>query len=762
MAVAPLEPSQAECDQIVSFYNAGQLAELGTSARLLFEKYPDSGIACKLWGGALQRLGQDSRPVLQRAAEFLPYDPETHCFLAMAFSKLGRNAEAIASFRRALELNPKFASAYCRLATVFWNEGALVDAEDCLRHCLEIEPNYGEALKNLANLLNQRGLFDEAQIYALKAMTLNPMLADTHLSLGVILRNLGRLDEAKASFQKALAIEPAHAKASVSIGNIEADRGNLSQAEQHFRVAIHTDSNLLEAYIGLSLVLFTAGRLAEAELILRQAISINPTSANVQSNLGFILMDLQRPDEAILAFKLAQSIDPLNMSSYTGLGTALNRSGKPAEAEAAFRHAIAIDPNYPAVQSNLLALLNFSPEGRKDEILALAHAFDARFCLPHRDKWPVHMNNRDPERRLRIGYVSPDFRQHAVAFFLEPILARHDKSRVEVFCYSGVTVPDEYTTRFCSMADHWRSTLGQSDDAVAQTICEDQIDILVDLAGHTQGNRLLVFARKPAPIQLSYLGYPGTTGLSAMDYRIVDRYVAADEMVQSFNTERLLCLSDSLWCYRPTQDMPAPSQLPALSAGFVTFGSFNNFNKIDQSSIELWIELLRAMPSSRLILVTVPEGEVRHRVLRQFIDGGVDGHRLEFRGKMSHTDFHRKFQEVDISLDPINVNGATTTCESLWMGVPVISLVGRHFLTRAGFSILSAAGVTEFAASSRADYIRIAVDLAADLPRLAAVRSSLRAVLAASPLTDEVRFTDGLENLYRNAWRQWCATDRAD
>jgi predicted O-linked N-acetylglucosamine transferase (SPINDLY family) len=287
-------------------------------------------------------------------------------------------------------------------------------------------------------------------------------------------------------------------------------------------------------------------------------------------------------------------------------------------------------------------------------------------------------------------------------------------------------------------------------------IREHRIDILVDLAGHTARNRLLVFARKPAPIQITYLGYPGTTGLSAMDYRITDHYADPEGIADAYYAERLLRLPNSLWCYRPSADMPETSVLPALARGYLTFGSFNNFNKVDQPTLDLWAELLRTLPTSRLMMLTVPEGEARERLVSRFAALGIAAERLEFHGKLSGPEFHRKFLEVDLTLDPVTVNGATTTCESLWMGVPVISLVGARFLTRAGLSILSTAGLTDFAAASRANYIQLAAHLADNLPLLADIRAGLRDLVAASPLIDEVGFTRNLENLYRDAWTKWC------
>ena len=279
----------------------------------------------------------------------------------------------------------------------------------------------------------------------------------------------------------------------------------------------------------------------------------------------------------------------------------------------------------------------------------------------------------------------------------------------------------------------------------------------MDLAGHTAKNRLLTLARKPAPIQITYLGYPGTTGLSAMDYRLTDHYADPEGIADAYYSERLLRLPGSLWCYRPSADMPEVTALPALARGYLTFGSFNNFNKIDQPTLALWAELLRIIPTARLMMITVPEGEARARLQRSFAELGIDAHRLEFHGKLPGVEFHRKLLEVDLTLDPVTVNGATTTCESLWMGVPVMSLAGERFLTRAGLSILSTVGLSDFVTHTREDYLHLAAHLADNLPLLAEIRAGLRAHVAASPLIDEVGFTRNLENLYREVWGKWCS-----
>jgi len=507
-----------------------------------------------------------------------------------------------------------------------------------------------------------------------------------------------------------------------------------------------------DAYNNLAIVLTDLEQYDQAIQNCRRALKINPQDARAHNNLGNALRALGKLDEAEKSFLNALKINPNHFKAYNNLGNVLQDLGRIEDAITCYRTALKIKPDYVIAQSSLLFLLNFVPTNSPEYLLEQARNYDRIvFCPTH-----PHSNDRNPERRLKIGYVSPDFRSHAVATFAEPILANHDKSQYEIFCYSQVKNEDAVTARFRQFSDHWHSTWGLNDEAMANLIRNHQIDILVDLAGHTTGNRLPVFARKPAPIQITYLGYPGTTGLSGINYRITDQHADPEGIADAYYTERLLRLPDSLCCYRPNANMPATSSLPALTHGYLTFGSFNNANKIDPATIALWSSLLHALPSSRLMILTVPEGNARVHLTKQFSALGIKAERLEFHGKLPADQFYQKFLEVDIALDTASVSGGTTTCESLWMGVPVIALASERFITRVSYSFLKTVGLVDFATTSTKDYVRIAVALANDLPRLAEIRAGLRDAMRTSPLTDEINFTKKLERCYRNIWTKWC------
>ncbi|MFH1604902.1 MAG: hypothetical protein ABIH03_13445, partial [Pseudomonadota bacterium] len=370
----------------------------------------------------------------------------------------------------------------------------------------------------------------------------------------------------------------------------------------------------------------------------------------------------------------------------------------------------------------------------------------------------AHANSPEPERPLRVGYVSADFRRHALSYFAEPFLARQDPRAWRIFCYSSCARPDEVTQKLRGLAHEWRDIATLSDDAAARLVRDDRIDILVDLCGHSSGNRLLLFARKPAPIQMTWLGYMGGTGMAAMDYRITDHYADPEGIGDSEFRERLLRLPCSKWCYLPPVAMPECNALPALQTGYVTFGSFSGFSRVSNATLRVWALLLRRLPDSRLRVVTAPSGESLDRMLEIFDAAGVDAARLDLVGRLPLEAYLRQYLEVDIALDPFPMNGATTTCEGLWMGVPIISRTGgRSSVSRTSVSILGNAGLAHLVARSWEEYVDIALQLASDLPALAVLRATLRQRLRASPLLDAERFTRDLEALYRDAWRMWCA-----
>ena len=375
--------------------------------------------------------------------------------------------------------------------------------------------------------------------------------------------------------------------------------------------------------------------------------------------------------------------------------------------------------------------------------------------------WPTRYgNDRTFDRRLRIGYVSPDFRGHAVGCNLIPLFTEHSRAHFEIFCYANVASPDILTTEFRRQADGWRDITKLSDEQVGEQVREDQIDILVDLALHSMGNRLLVFARKPAPIQVTFAGYPGTTGLTAIDYRLTDPYLDPPKLLDAFYAEKSWRLPHSFWCFEPFDAQEEPGPLPATRNGFVTFGCLNTFCKVNQTALALWARVLRDVPTSRLVLLATP-GSHREATIDFLRNAGVERKRVSFVDRTVRKAYFGYYHTIDISLDTIPYNGHTTSLDSLWMGVPVVTLVGETVVGRAGWSQLSNLGLTELAANNADEFGQIAVALATDRPRLQELRRTLRSRMTNSPLTDASGFTRGIEAAYRAMWKQWCGSPEA-
>ncbi len=683
-----------------------------------------------------------------------PNHPDALHYLGVIASQVGKHEIAIELISKAISTNASNPIYYNNLGNALREQGKLDQAIACFLQALAFKPDHAEAHYNLGLVMQKQGKLDEAIASHRKALSFKPDFAEAHNNLGVALGGQGK-QEAIASYRKALSLKPDFAEAHNNLGIALKAQGDLNEAMACFHQALSLNPDFADAHYNLGNALRDQGKLGEAIASHRKALSLKPDFADAHYNLANALRDQGRLGDAVASYREALSFKPDFAEAHNNLGVALGDQGKLDEALASYRKALALAPDYAGAYSNLLFAMQFNPMATPAELIAEHRRFAARFEAPLRAQWQRHRNTPEPGRRLKVGYVSPDFRRHAVAYFIEPVLENHDKDQVDVFCYYSHAQRDEFTDRIAGHADHWLDCRRMTDQQLAERIRADGIDILIDLAGHTAHNRILTFARKPAPIQIIYLGYRGTSGLAAMDYRLTDACVDPEGSAAPY-TEKLLRLPDSQWCHRPGNDMPGIVALPAQQNGHLTLGSFNSFNKIDRPSIELWAQLLRAIPESRLLMVTVPEGESRRELVEQFAALGVRAERLEFRGKLATSEFYRMLQQVDLTLDPVCVTGAMTTCESLWLGVPVLSLAGTRSMARAGLSILSAAGMHAFAAATAEEYVRIALDLAENLPRLADLRAGLRAQLARSPLVDGAKFTRNLEKIYREVWTQWC------
>jgi predicted O-linked N-acetylglucosamine transferase (SPINDLY family) len=412
------------------------------------------------------------------------------------------------------------------------------------------------------------------------------------------------------------------------------------------------------------------------------------------------------------------------------------------------------DPTNVAYHSTCLFTMQYRPDFSPVQMLAEARRWNELHARPLANKIKPHSNDRSPDRKLRIGYVSADLRTHSVAFFFMPLLLHHDRANFQIFCYSNVKQPDAITSFLKNRSDAWRDIASISDESVVAMIRADAIDILVDLSGHSLGNRLGVFARKPAPIQASYLGYANTTGLATMDYRLTDALADPPGMTDGFNAEKLWRLAGCAWCYRPPGQLPEPYPAPR---GPVTFGCFNTNTKINPPLIDLWAQLLHAVPGSRLVLKSTGAGiaSARQRLLDQFGQRGIQQDRLELLGMIPDLREHLAFyNRIDVALDTYPYHGTTTTCEALWMGVPTVVLAGQSHMSRVGVSLLTHAGLPEFIAATPQDYLSIASGLAAS-SRARSPRAAIRAKIRSSPLLDGKRLAKEIESAFRRMWRTW-------
>lgn len=527
--------------------------------------------------------------------------------------------------------------------------------------------------------------------------------------------------------------------------------GQLSAAEAGYRQILTENPNQPEVFYNLGLVLRTGGRLNEAVEAYEHALELRPHFPEAINNLGVVLERLGRLDEAEDVFRHALLLEPDSADTLSNLGGVLKDLGRLDEAIECLTRAHALDPANARIHSNLIFTLHYSP------------AFDAAALRRAAAEWGEQhaplaefverpfSNDADPNRRLRIGYLSSYFRDHCQALFMIPLFSNHDHHRFEIFGYSDVTAPDAITGRLQGHTDGWRQTTGLNDLAVAAMIREDKIDLLVDLTLHMADHRLGVFAEKPAPIQVTWLGYPGTTGVKAMDYRLTDPYLDPAG-TDSFYTEQSIRLPESFWCYDPLTDEPPVNPLPADAAGFVTFGCLNNFCKVTDPVLDLWAQVLRSVPDSKLLLLA-PVGSARTRVKARL---GLVSDRVEFAAYQPRCDYLELYHRIDIGLDTFPYNGHTTSLDALWMGVPVISRTGSTVVSRAGLSLMTNLGLPELVTEANDQFVHCAMSLANDRKRLAALRSNLRERMQRSPLMDAARFAKNVENTYRLMWRSWC------
>jgi len=789
------KPQPEDEAALLQLFKLGLHDEVQREARRMLATFPDAGVLWKIFGASLHVQGKNGPEVLealQKAAVLLPREADAQNNFAVALRTRGELAEAAEYSRRALQLQPGFIEALRNLGSALHGLGDFAGAADCFAQALQAKPDPDTQL-NLSLCLRELGRYDEALAHLHETARIAPDKSIVHHHLGTTLMTLGRKDEAISAFRRALELDP-HAAATLNnLGNILQDKKQTEEAIEHYRRALRAKPDYADAHNNLGVALHELGRREEAAESFRLAIASRAQFAQAHSNLGNLLEQLGKMQEALIHAQKAVEIDPQLAEAWDNLGHVLHAARYYDKASAAFERALALNPGFANAYSNLASLqrdmgrldlavqsclaalerdpghlaahsgLLFSGNYLANEpgaaLLGHARRYGAAATAqarPYTD-WP---NRREPQRRLRIGFVSADLHRHPVGFFLDSVIAAlragHDAG-LELFAYASDGKHDDLTERLQGNFHHWRKVLGMSDEKLAQRIRQDGIDILIDLSGHTTGTRLSAFAWKPAPVQAAWLGYFATTGLDAIDYLVADPWTLPPGEEAHFS-ETIVRLPETRLCFSaPDTDIPVAA-LPAPASGYVTFGCCNNLSKLGEPVIALWARVLHAVPTSRLLLKNKQFSEPTRieDMLHRFAAHGIDANRLILEGPSLRNDYLRAYDRIDIALDPFPYTGGTTTAESLWMGVPVLTLAGERFIARQGIGLLNNAGLPGWVAADTEDYLAKAVAFASDLPALAKLRGGLRAQVLASPLFDAPRFAGHFEAMLRGIWHQWC------
>lgn len=716
--------------------SVGCLDEAIDACRRLLKDEPDAIDAWFALASALEARGlvDDAARAYDALLEREPGHADALNNLGNCRRQLGQPAAAHAAYRRALSARPGFASALTNLATLLQAQGRVEEAIELLRETTRSEPGTAAHHVNLGVALAACRRFEQASEVLTRARTLDPGSADIAYNLGTVFHAQGRHGDAVAQYAAAVALAPGHADAYNNLGVALKELGEFKGAWQAFEAALLARPTFVAARNNAGSLARTLGRMDEAEAHYRMALELQAAVRGAPT-----------------ASDAAQ-----RSASFNNLGNVLKDTGALDAAVDCYRQALACDPDNLVAHSNLAYALTFQLEDGY-ALLAECRRLAERHEAPFKQTPSVYSNAREPNKRLRIGYVSADFRDHCQSLFTVPLFTHHDRGEVEIVCYSNVERPDALTRRLSAEADRWREVREFDDERLASMIREDSVDILVDLTMHMADGRPLLFARRPAPVQVAWLAYPGTTGSEAIGYRLTDPWLdpIGSDGADARYSERSIRLPDTFWCYDPLTDASAQLSPPSARNGYLTFGCLNNPCKLTEQTMRLWARVLEAVPGSRLILMA-PQARARDRLLARLASQGVEPSRVRSVAFRPRAEYLSTYADIDIALDTFPYNGHTTSLDALWMGVPVVTRVGSAPAGRAGLSQLSNLGLQPLAANSDDEYVRIATTLAGNVDALAALRAELRPRMRRSPLMDAPRFARNIERAYREMWRDWC------
>uniref|UniRef100_A0A5B7A711 Probable UDP-N-acetylglucosamine--peptide N-acetylglucosaminyltransferase SPINDLY n=1 Tax=Davidia involucrata TaxID=16924 RepID=A0A5B7A711_DAVIN len=690
--------------------------------------------------GTSLKLAGNTQEGIQKYYEAIKIDPHyapAYYNLGVVYSEMMQYDMALNCYENAALERPMYAEAYCNMGVIYKNRGDLESAIACYERCLAVSPNFEIAKNNMAIALTDLGTkvklegdINQGVAYYKKALYYNWHYADAMYNLGVAYGEMLKFDMAIVFYELAFHFNPHCAEACNNLGVIYKDRDNLDKAVECYQLALSIKPNFSQSLNNLGVVYTVQGKMDAAASMIEKAIVANPTYAEAYNNLGVLYRDAGSISLAIEAYEQCLKIDPDSRN---------------------------------AGQNRLLAM-NYINEGTDDKLFEAHRDWGRRFMrlYPQYTSWD---HPKDPERPLVIGYVSPDYFTHSVSYFIEAPLVYHDYANYKVVVYSAVVKADAKTNRFkervLKKGGIWREIYGIDEKKVASMVREDKVDILVELTGHTANNKLGMMACRPAPVQVTWIGYPNTTGLPSIDYRITDAMADPPDTRQK-NVEELVRLPECFLCYTPSPEAGPISPTPALSNGFVTFGSFNNLAKITPKVLQVWARILCAVPNSRLVVKCKPFccDSIRHRILSTLEQFGLESLRVDLLPLiLLNHDHMQAYALMDISLDTFPYAGTTTTCESLYMGVPCVTMGGSVHAHNVGVSLLNTVGLGHLVAKTEDEYVQLALQLASDVKALSNLRMGLRDLMAKSPLCDGSKFTLGLESSYRRMWHCYCKGD---
>ena len=657
--------------------------------------------------------------------------------------------------REQLQIYPQSLIVMNLLGMALVEQGQLKESVQVFDKSIQLKPDFAEAYNNRAAVLQKLERLDEAMQGYDKAIQLKPDYAGAYYNRGNALKNLRQLNEALEDYDKAIQLKPDYTKAYNNRGAVLQDLGRLNEAVQSYDRAIQLKPDYAEAYNNRGNTLKNLGQLDEALKNYDKAIQFKADYVEAYNNRGNTLKDLWQLEEAMQSYNKAIQLKPDYTKAYNNRGAGLQDLGQLDEAIKDYNKAIQLKPDFTEAYSNLLMTLNYTPHLNAIEHIELARKFGEIVTEKAETYSPDYQYLPAPER-LRIGLVSGDLLNHPVGYFLESVLSSMDASKIELIAYPTTPKVDDLSERIKSFFSMWKPIYGKTDEAAAKLIGADGVHVLLDLSGHTSGNRLPMFGYKPAPVQVSWLGYFATTGLNEMDYLIGDPYVTPPKDDGNF-TEKVWRLPETRWCFTPPNVDVAIAEPPALKQGYVTFGCFNNATKVNDEVVALWAKVLEAIPTSRLLLKTKQfrDQMARETIIQRFTAQGVNSKRIILEGPEDRQKYFAAYNKIDITLDPFPFTGGTTSVESLWMGVPLVTLAGDSLVSRQGVGVLMNAGLPDWIAEDEEEYVAKAVLFASDLDKLAMLRTGLRSQVLASPLFDAPRFAQNIGNALWEMWHQW-------